>query len=170
MQLNVYIGAVLLLAMALTALPALWIRFKHGIKPLLWMRPAGSTLWGLVWSELGAVSVLYSIRGPGVTINASATAPTAAQAQQVYKQSAKVVFGVTADAQALFTHNWGLDISAVTYFEPEVFVNPISTTTYWPLLTFDWTSASNVMIINKPATDAPTTVIVTIRRPQSLGQ
>lgn len=122
---------------------------------------------GLMPGTAGAVSVLYSIRGVGVTINASATPPTAPQAAQCQKQSAKVVFGVTADAQALFTHNWGLDISAVTYFEPEIFVNPISTTTYWPLLTFDWTSASNVMIINKPATDAPTTFIVTIRRPYS---
>jgi hypothetical protein len=116
-----------------------------------------------------AVSVTYYIRGGPVTINGSTTGPTLQQAQSVMKQSAVVVFGVTADAQALFTHNMGLDVSAAGYYEPEALFEPISTTTYWPLVTFNRVS-TNVLSVNKPATDAPTTVLVTIRRPHSVGQ
>jgi hypothetical protein len=104
-----------------------------------------------------------------VTINGSTTNPTQTQASQVQKQSAVIVFGVTADAQALFTHNFGLDASAPTYREPEVMIDLISVTTYWPLLTLDRTN-TNVLAINKPATDGPTTIVVTIRRPHSVGQ
>lgn len=116
-----------------------------------------------------AVTVTYFVRGGPVTINGSTTAPTATQASQVQKQAAVIVFGVTADAQALFTHNFGLDASAPTYREPEVLIDLISTTTYWPLLTLDRTN-TNVLAINKPASDAPTTIVVTIRRPHSTGQ
>ena len=116
-----------------------------------------------------AVSVTYYTRGGGVAINGSTTVITTTQAQQVMKQSAVVVFGVTADAQALFTTNWGLDNSAPTFYEPEIMWFPISTTTYYPLITFD-VSNSNVVKINKPATDAPTTIVVVLRRPHSVGQ
>lgn len=121
-------------------------------------------------SEVGAVSVTYYARGgSGVRINGSTTAPTQIQASFLMKQSAVIVFGVTADAQALFTHNWGLDASAPTYFDPEVlYVEPISVTTYQPLFTFD-RSNTNVLAINKPATDGPTTIRVTLRRPHSIG-
>jgi hypothetical protein len=117
-----------------------------------------------------AVTVTYYIRGGGVTINGSTTAPTAAQASLVQKQSAVVVFGVTADAQARFTHNWGLDISAPGFFEPEVLINQISDNTGAPSLTIDWASGTNVMLINKSASNAPTTIVVTLRRPHSIGQ
>ena len=162
-------GAALLLAL-LIASPALdWINFK----PFGDWRPrrlGRGVLWELVHSELGAVSVTYYIRGGnGVTINGSTTPANASQAQQVYKQSAIVVFGVTADIQALFTHNWGLDASAPGYIEPEVLVEPVSTTTYWPLITF-YRADTNVLTINKLGTDAPTTIKVTIRRPHSIGQ
>jgi hypothetical protein len=126
-----------------------------------------SLMWDLWASEVGAVSVTYYING--IPINGSTTAPTAIQASQAMKQSARVVFGVTADAQALFTHNWGLSASAPGYLEPEILVDLISTTTYYPLLTFDRTN-TNVLAINKPATDGPTTIVVTIRRPHSTGQ
>lgn len=116
-----------------------------------------------------AVSITYYVRGGPVTINGSTTGPTTQQAQAVMKQSAVVVFGVTADAQALFTHNWGLDVSAPGYFEPEVFMEPISSTTSWPLVSFNRLN-SNVLTVNKPATDGPTTILVTIRRPHSAGQ
>lgn len=117
-----------------------------------------------------AVSVTYYIRGGGVQINGSTTGPTGAQAAQVQVQKAVVVFGVTADAQALFTHNWGLDASAPTYFEPELlYVEDQSTNTYQPALTFDRTN-TNVFKINKAATDAPTTVLIVLRRPHSAGQ
>lgn len=116
-----------------------------------------------------AVTVTYFVRGGPVTINGSTTNPTQTQASQVQKQSAVIVFGVTADAQALFTHNFGLDASAPTYREPEVMIDLISVTTYFPLLTLDRTN-TNVLAINKPATDGPTTIVVTIRRPHSVGQ
>ena len=115
-----------------------------------------------------AVSVTYYVRG-GAVINGSTTGPTSAQGSQIQKVTAIVVFGVTADAQALITHNMGLDISAPGYQEPEIFFDPLSVTTYWPLITFDRTN-TNVVNVNKPATDAPTTIRVTIRRPHSIGQ
>jgi hypothetical protein len=86
------------------------------------------------------------------------------------KQSAVVTFGIVDDIQALFTHNWGLDISAAESFEPEVLVEPISfATTNWPLLTF-WRSGTNVLSINRRAGDLATTVTITLRRPHSIGQ
>ena len=160
-------GAALLLAL-LIALPALdRINFKpFGDR----RRPWGFRLWDFLRSETGAVSVTYYIKGGnGVRINGSTTGPTGSQAAQCMKQSAVVVFGVTADAQALFTHNWGLDASAPGYIEPEIMMDPLSSTTSWPLITFDRTN-TNVLAINKPATDAPTTIRVVIRRPHSIGQ
>jgi hypothetical protein len=115
-----------------------------------------------------AVSVTYYIRGGGIVINASTTPPTATQANQVMKQSAVCVFGIVDDIQALFTHNWGLDNSAGPFYEPEILVEPISTTTSWPLLTF-WRVSSNVFSINKLVGDAATTAIVTLRKPHSIG-
>jgi len=169
MNMTTIYGAALMMALLFAlALPAL---DKINFKPFGDRRRLRFAWRDFLMDELGAVTVTYSIRGGnGLTINASATPPTAIQAQSCYKQSARIVFGVTADAQALFTHNWGLDASAPGYFEPEApQVAPMSTTTYHPLLTFDWTN-TNVLAINKPATDAPTTVIVTIRRPHSVGQ
>lgn len=116
-----------------------------------------------------AVSVTYYVRGGGIIINGSATSPTNAQGSQLQKISAVVVFGVTADAQALITHNMGLDISAPTYLEPEVFWDAVSVTTYLPLITFDRTN-TNMLAVNKPATDGPTTLRITLRRPHSSGQ
>ena len=117
-----------------------------------------------------AVNTLYYARGAGgILINGSATNPTAVQGSILQMIRATCVFGVTADAQVLITHNMGLDTSAPTYLDPEVFMEPISTTTYWPLITFDRTN-TNVLKANKPATDAPTTILVTIRRPHSTGQ
>ena len=116
-----------------------------------------------------AVSVLYYARGSGILINGSATGPTAIQGSELMMIKASCTFGVTADAQALVTHNMGLDVSAPTYLDPEVFMEPQSTTTYWPLITFDRTN-TNVVKVNKPSTDGPTTILVTIRRPHSTGQ
>lgn len=117
-----------------------------------------------------AVTVTYNItNGAGVNILNSTTVPTATQAQQVLKQSAVVVFGVTADVQARFTHNWGLGISAPGFFEPEIMVYQISDNTAFPSLTYD-VSNTNVVLINKAATNAPTTIIVTLRKPGSPGQ
>jgi hypothetical protein len=111
-----------------------------------------------------AVNTTYYARGSGILINGSTTNPTAVQGSILQVVKAICVFGVTADAQVLITHNMGLDVSAPTYLDPQVMVEPISVTTYWPLLTFDRTN-TNVLKVNKPATDGPTTVLVTIRRP-----
>ena len=117
-----------------------------------------------------AVTVTYYVRGGNTLINGSTTAPTGAQASQVQKQSAVVVFGVAGDiATALFTHNWGLDTSAAGYFEPEVIVEPITNSTSWPALSF-YRMNSNVLQVMRPVTDAATTVLVTLRRPHSAGQ
>jgi hypothetical protein len=161
-------GAVLVGLLA--SMPAL-VQLEHWYRVWeFWHRGLRGAFWDFVGSELGAVTVSYFIRGPGVQINGSTTAPTATQAAQVYKQSAVVVFGVTSDAQALFTHNWGLDVSAPTFYEPELLmVAALSLNTYQPAFTFDWTN-SNVFIVNKAATDAPTKVLITLRRPHSLGQ
>lgn len=130
-------------------------------------------LLGDFWvNELGAVSVLYFVRGGGVLINGSANGPTASQAQAVYKQSAQVAMG-DADTQALFTHSWGLDASAPTYLEPEIFYYQQQITangTWLTALTFDVTN-TNVVKINKPNfAQSGGTWIVTLRRPHSVGQ
>lgn len=117
-----------------------------------------------------AVSVTYFVRGAGVVKTGSTTPLTATQAQQVMKQSAVCVFGTVDDVQALFTHNWGLDISAGQFYEPEILFEPISfATTNWPLVTF-WRLNSNVVSINRRAGDIATTGLVTLRYPHSTGQ
>jgi hypothetical protein len=161
-------GAALLLAL-LIASPAL---DRFHIKPFGdWKpKPWRSVLWDLWASDLGAVTVNYFIRGGGYVINNSATGPTQAQAQQVMKQSAVCVFGTVDDVLALFSHQWGVDISAAAWFEPEILVEPISTgTTSWPMLTF-WRHTSNVLYVMKRAGDKETTVQITLRRPHSAGQ
>ena len=117
-----------------------------------------------------AVSVTYYIRGANIAINGSTTAPTQSQGSLLNKQSAVIVWGTVDDTTALFTHNMGLDISAPTFFEPEVLFEPISTgTTSWPLITF-WRANTNVVQVMKKAGDKETTVMVTLRRPHSTGQ
>ncbi len=166
-----YLGAALMVLLAM--LPAL---DNLNFKPFGdWQPKRGpwrSILRDLVTSELGAVSVTYYIRGGVTRVDASVTPPTAQQAQQVQKQSAVIVFGVLDDVNALFTHNWGLDASAPFYFEPEILFEPISSgaaNTAWPLITF-WRANTNVLQVMKKAGDVGTTVLVTIRRPQSTGQ
>lgn len=168
MELFAYIGAALV-ALLVTLLPALAHKHHWNVIRDEWRDPL-RLLFGVLAEELGAVTVTYYIRnGSTVAIAGSTTGPTSSQAQQCNKMSAVVVFGVTADAQALFTHNWGLDRSAGFFAEPLMQIEPQSTTTYWPLLTFDRTN-TNVFKINKPATDAPTTLLVTLRLPWTPGQ
>jgi hypothetical protein len=162
MELLNFTGAVLL-ALLVMVLPALAHKHHWTVIREDWRHPL-RLLFGVLDETLGAVTVTYYVTASGVRIAGSTTGPTGAQAAQAQKQSAVVVFGVTADIQALFTHNWGLELSAGFYEEPEVLFEPISTTTYWPLITF-WRANSNVLSINKLGTDAPTTVMVTLRRP-----
>ncbi len=158
-------GAALLLVL-LIGLPALDFitRFAWGDRRPK-RAPFRSFFRDLLRSEEGAVTVTYYARGGGgITINGSTTSPTTTQGAMLQKVAATVAFGVTADAQALFTHNMGLDASAPGYYEPEVSMEPQLVTTYMPLITFDRLN-TNVLKINKPATDGPTTILVTIRRP-----
>ena len=117
-----------------------------------------------------AVSILFSSRNNnGVIVLNSASPLTAAQAAFTQKQGAQVAMGA-GDAQALFTHNWGLDNSAPSYFEPII--------SWWPVLmgatssnsiglTFD-ISNTNVVKINKNVGIDGTWDIV-LHRPQSIG-
>lgn len=168
MNLNLIYGAALLMAL-LFASPALdTINFKPFGD---WRRRCRFAWRDFLADELGAVTVtFFGYNNNGTQVFNSTTAPTQAQAATIPKLSCQIVFGVTADAQALLTHNWQMSASAPARFEPEVLgVCPISTTTYHPLLTFDWTN-TNVLNVNKPATDAPTTVVVVLRRPISPAQ
>jgi hypothetical protein len=53
--------------------------------------------------------------------------------------------------------------------EPEIQFYQTLDGTYAPSLTFDVTN-TNVVKINKAATNAPTTVVVILRKPHSIGQ
>jgi len=117
-----------------------------------------------------AVTVTYNVRGGVSTVVASTTAPTAAQAAQVQKQSATVVFGADSDTQAVFTHNWGLDVSAPGYLEPEILYYRTSLPATFADVTFDITS-TNVVKINKAnAAGSAQTLVVVLRRPFSMVQ
>ncbi len=157
----VFTGAVLAVSLALF----LW-RYKiTPVWPQFWRR--------FLADELGAVSVLYYVRGgQGVTILGSATGPTAIQAQSCLKQTA-VINMSDADTQALFTHSWGLDASAPGYFEPEILYYAQAMTangTWATALTFDVTN-TNVVKINKlNFAQSGGTWVVTLRRPHSVGQ
>lgn len=114
--------------------------------------------WRDFWaSELGAVTVTYYARsgipGGNVLINGSTTVPTSIQASNLPLLRALVQFGADTDVQALITHNWGLDASAVTYFDPEVLlggcVNSLGVnTSLQPNFSFDFTN-TNVVKVNK---------------------
>ena len=115
-----------------------------------------------------AITTSYWVRGAGVLIRGSATPATAAQAQQVTMQRAIITFGVIGDAQATFTHNWGLDISAPEFRDPEILwdLQSGSLTTTMGQITFD-RSNTNVGYVNHAGDGC--VVVVTLRRPHSLG-
>lgn len=132
--------------------------------------------------ELGAViPTLYYARSgvPGglVLLNGSSTPPTAIQAQQI--PTLKVVMVMTDGViQGTITHNWGLDASAPTYLEPEIwywaqnFTDGAPGATWLPMLTFDLTN-TNLVLVNKivggAATPTGGTYVITLRRPVGPG-
>jgi hypothetical protein len=122
--------------------------------------------------ESGTVAVAYYIAGGGITINGSATPPTAIQALQVVMQKAVISMADT-DTQALFTHNWGLGTSAPTYFDPEIFYYAQLTNasgTFLTAFTFDVTN-TNVVKCNKLGIlGTGGSFVVTLRRYHSVGQ
>jgi hypothetical protein len=162
-----YLGAALL-ALLVMLLPALAHKEHWNVIRESWWYPL-RRVFGFVAEELGAITTAYWTRGAGVMIRGSATPATATQAQQVTMQKALITFGVLGDAQATFTHNWGLDISAPEFHDPEILWDLISTglTTYTPLVTFD-RSNTNVVYVNKTGGDG-CVINVTLRRPHSLG-
>lgn len=190
MKLNALRGAVLLMALVLILMPAavssLVIVGLLGIAFGAWIPYIGSTPhsggWRRFWaSELGAVGTLYFARsgipGGGVLLNGSATPPTAIQASQIPTLKVQIVF-IDANTQATITHNWGLDASAPTYLDPEIWYWLQNSTdgapgaTWLPVLTFDLTN-TNVVLVNKIAGAAATptggTFIITLRRPVGPG-
>ena len=128
-----------------------------------------------------AVGTQYYARsgvpGGAVLLNGSVTPPTAIQASMIPRLTAKVVMNL-ADTQATLTHNWGLDASAPSYFDPEVWYNEengsgTAAGTWVTMLTFDLTN-TNVVLVNKLAGAAGVgsagTFIITLRRPLSPAQ
>ena len=133
--------------------------------------------WRDFWrSELAAViPTLYFARsgipGGSVLINGSATPPTAIQASQIPVLKVQMVM-TDGVIQGTITHNWGLDKSSPTYFDPELWYVVQNTTdgapgaTWLPLLTFDLTN-TNVILVNKivgaAATPTGATYLITLR-------
>ena len=160
---------ILTVAVSLFVLPgfgkALLTLAALGIGFLAWSPYLGGVIhsrftWKQFWaSELAAViPTLYFARSgiPGGTVllNGSATPPTSIQASQI--PVLKVQMQMTAGViQGTITHNWGLDKSSPTYFDPELWyvVQNFSDAgggSYVPLLTFDLTN-TNVILVNKLA-------------------
>jgi len=103
-----------------------------------------------------AVTVTYygrsGIPGGPTLINGSTTGPTSIQATQLPILKVLVTFSADTDVQALVTHNWGLDASAVNYWDPVVFLmggqNLGANSSLAPNFSMDW-SNTNVLKINK---------------------
>lgn len=168
---RIAIGGLVLLALLLVIMPAAVLNPLAVMLPVLlglvavnlhlfWSgRFAGGRFsWRRFWaSELGAVTVTYYARSgvPGgpVLINGSTTAPTAIQASQIPMMKVLINFAADTDVQALITHNWGLDKSSPTYFDPEIFlmglVNSIGVNnSYQASFSLDFTN-TNVLKVNK---------------------
>ena len=191
MNANVFRGAVLLVALVLILMPAAVVSLTFppllAIALLAWLPYIGNlkrryrfSLQNFWADQLGAVSTFYFARsgipGGGVLINGSATPPTAQQASQCPMMKVQIIWNI-ADTQATITHNWGLDASAVTYFDPEIIAecqngSGTASGTWLPMLTFDRTN-TNVILVNKLAGAAAVgnagTFLITLRRPHSTG-
>lgn len=127
-------------------------------------------------SELAAVIPTFyyarsGIPGGSVLINGSQTPPTAQQASQIPLLKVQMVM-TDGVVQGTITHNWGLDKSAPTYLDPEIWYWCQNSTdgapgaTWLPMLTFDLTN-TNVVLVNKivgaAATPTGGTYIITLR-------
>lgn len=185
---NVLRGAVLLVALVLILMPAavssLVVPALFGIALLSWLPYVGNTrrTFRDFWqSEMGVVVTLYSgrsgIPGGGVLLNGSNTPPTAIQASQLPRLDVLVAFAADADTVATITHNWGLDASSPTYFDPEIvyrllLTSGANTGTYLPALTFDVTN-TNLILVRKVAgangNVLTASYLITLRRPVGPG-
>lgn len=185
MNANALRGAVLLMSAVLVLSPVAVSSFLIGpvlaLALLAWLPYVGGLLrrawWrDLVASELGAViPTLYFARSgiPGglVLLNGSSTPPTAIQASQIPVLKVQMVM-TDGVIQGTITHNWGLDKSSPTYFDPEIWYVMQNSTdgapgaTWLPVLTFDLTN-TNVVLVNKivggAATPTGGTFLITLR-------
>lgn len=186
MNANALRGAVLLMALVLISMPAAVSSFLVG--PILalalfaWLPYVGGIMRrrfsarDFFASELGAViPTLYFARsgipGGAVLLNGSATPPTSIQASQIPVLKVQMVM-TDGVIQGTITHNWGLDKSSPTYFDPEIWYVMQNSTdgapgaTWLPVLTFDLTN-TNVVLVNKIAGAAATptggTFLITLR-------
>jgi len=109
--------------------------------------------------------------GGGFT-GGSATAPTAAQAQQTQAMSALVGFTDT-DTTFVFTHNWGLSAAEAAALLPQIIVNPVSgagASAVYPILQANVTSNTNLVTFTKVnATGSGMTVSIWLRRAASIS-
>ena len=104
----------------------------------------------------------FARSGNGVLINDRETPPSAVEAAECPTIKALVGMAST-DVQALVTHNWGLDVSAPGYYDPQISFVQFGDNTFAPSLTFDW-SNTNVVMVNKMAGSFSIQIIVTLRR------
>ena len=124
----------------------------------------------LVYSELGAVTVNYLMRGAGVAIKSSSTTPpTQIQAASLQVQKAVVTWGAQTDTVTTLTHNWGLDVSAPEYCDPDLSYVLLADYTIYPALAFTFGN-TNAVVITKNSLVGPCVVLVTLRRNSTEGQ
>ena len=124
----------------------------------------------LVYSELGTITTNYLMRGSGVAIRyTSVTPPTAIQASSLQVQKAILTWSAAGDPSATITHNWGLDVSAPEYCDPDLSYVLLADCTVYPALSFTFAN-TNAVVVTKNAIIGACTVLVTLRRNSTEGQ
>jgi hypothetical protein len=124
----------------------------------------------LVYSECGTVTVNYLMRGSGVSIKSSSTTPpTQAQASSLQVQKAVVTYSAQTDTICTITHNWGLDVSAPEYCDPDLSYVLLADYTVVPALSFTFGN-TNAVVVTKNSVVGPCSVLVTLRRNSTEGQ
>lgn len=160
------IGAALL---ALAILPAAVLLFHLNIQTVCMLLAGAGAAVTFTYDSFEHTSA-YG----GNFTGGSAVAPTAAQAQQISRQSASVSF-TDADTTWVFTHNWGLSAAQAAAHLPDVLINIISGqqavgTAKAPNIAVNVTSDTNKVTFTKVAdTGSGCTVSIVLRRVHSLG-
>ena len=165
-----YTGVALLLALLVSALPALVHRQHLFVIREDWRHPL-RLAFGVLQETLGVVVVTYSnpLQGAPTT-----TAPTGSQAALMPEIAAQVFFADT-DAQAVIVHNWGYAVSAPGFLDPQVFFNKslggASDSSFATNFTFGLTNTNSVTM-NKigVGTGSGGTYNVYLRKPYSASR
>ena len=171
MQLYTFIGAALV-ALLVTLLPALAHKQHRNLIREEWRYPL-RLMFGVLTSELGTASILYTTPELGTP---TATAITAAVASKVVAQVAQVTFA-DGDLTIPFVHNWGgiMPASFPTWGFPEIqyywLSQNASPTSFQTALTFGIAN-TNQVTINKTSvgTGSGGVVQVILRLPHSMGR